>query len=90
MCSSDLGTTLCQLHMRHFSNGDVIAIEPFRAMAFKVIKDLAVDRSPLDKIIQAGGFISVNAGGAPDANCLPVPQGMALKEAACLDLSSAR
>jgi succinate dehydrogenase / fumarate reductase iron-sulfur subunit len=66
------GTTLCQLHMRHFSNGDVIAIEPFRAMAFKVIKDLAVDRTPLDKVIQAGGFISVNAGGAQDANCLPV------------------
>lgn len=68
------GTTLCQLHMRHFSNGDVIAIEPFRAMAFKVIKDLAVDRSPLDKVIQAGGFISVNVGGATDANGLPVPQ----------------
>jgi succinate dehydrogenase / fumarate reductase iron-sulfur subunit len=66
------GTTLCQLHMRHFRNGDVIAIEPFRAMAFKVIKDLAVDRGPLDKIIQAGGFISVNVGGAQDANCLPV------------------
>jgi succinate dehydrogenase / fumarate reductase iron-sulfur subunit len=58
--------------MRHFNNGDVIAIEPFRAMAFKVIKDLAVDRSPLDKVIQAGGFISVNAGGAQDANSLPV------------------
>ncbi len=68
------GTTLCQLHMRHFENGDVIAIEPFRAMAFKVIKDLAVDRSPLDTIIQAGGYISVNAGGAQDANCLPIPQ----------------
>lgn len=66
------GTTLCQLHMRHFNNGDVIAIEPFRAMAFKVIKDLAVDRSPLDKVIQAGGFISVNTGGAQDANSLPV------------------
>lgn len=66
------GTTLCQLHMRHFDNGDIIAIEPFRAMAFKVIKDLAVDRSPLDKIIQAGGFISVNTGGAQDANSLPV------------------
>lgn len=66
------GTTLCQLHMRHFDNGDVIAIEPFRAMAFKVIKDLVVDRSPLDKVIQAGGFISVNTGGAQDANCLPV------------------
>jgi succinate dehydrogenase / fumarate reductase, iron-sulfur subunit len=68
------GTTLCQLHMRHFNDGDVIAIEPFRAMAFKVIKDLAVDRSAFDHIIQAGGYISVNAGGAPDANALPVPQ----------------
>lgn len=68
------GTTLCQLHMRHFKNGDTIAIEPFRAMAFKVIKDLVVDRSPLDKIIQAGGYISVNAGGAQDANALPIPQ----------------
>lgn len=68
------GTTLCQLHMRHFNEGDVIAIEPFRAMAFKVIKDLAVDRSAFDHIIQAGGYISVNVGGAPDANSLPVPQ----------------
>jgi succinate dehydrogenase / fumarate reductase iron-sulfur subunit len=68
------GTTLCQLHMRHFENGDAIAIEPFRALAFKIIKDLVVDRSNLDTIIQAGGYISVNAGGAQDANCLPVPQ----------------
>jgi len=68
------GTTLCQLHMRHFQNGDVIAIEPFRAIAFKIIKDLAVDRSALDKIIQAGGYISVNTGGAQDANAQPVPQ----------------
>jgi succinate dehydrogenase / fumarate reductase iron-sulfur subunit len=67
------GTTLCQLHMRHFDNGDVIAIEPFRALAFKVIKDLAVDRSALDQLIQAGGYISVNAGGAPDGNTLPIP-----------------
>lgn len=67
-------TTLCQLHMRHFDDGDVIAIEPFRSMAFKVIKDLVVDRSALDKIMQAGGFISVNAGGAPDANSVPVGQ----------------
>ena len=67
-------TTLCQLHMRHFDDGDVIAIEPFRSMAFKVIKDLVVDRGALDKIMQAGGYISVNAGGAPDANSLPVGQ----------------
>jgi len=68
------GTTLCQLHMRHFKDGDVIAIEPFRARAFKVIKDLAVDRGALDQIIQAGGYISVNAGGARDANAIPVAQ----------------
>jgi succinate dehydrogenase / fumarate reductase iron-sulfur subunit len=67
-------TTLCQLHMRHFNNDDVIAIEPFRALAYKVIKDLVVDRSALDKIMQAGGYISVNAGGAPDANSLPIGQ----------------
>uniref|UniRef100_UPI0018D65559 succinate dehydrogenase/fumarate reductase iron-sulfur subunit n=1 Tax=Desulfosarcina ovata TaxID=83564 RepID=UPI0018D65559 len=74
---SEKGTTLCQLHMRHFESGDTIAIEPFRAMAFKVIKDLAVDRSALDKIIQAGGYISVNTGGAQDANAIPVSQEMA-------------
>jgi succinate dehydrogenase / fumarate reductase iron-sulfur subunit len=68
------GTTLCQLHMRHFNNGDTIAIEPWRALAFKVIKDLVVDRSPLDQIIQAGGFVSVNTGGAQDANAILVPQ----------------
>jgi succinate dehydrogenase / fumarate reductase, iron-sulfur subunit len=81
------GTTLCQLHMRHFDNNDVIAIEPFRAMAFKVIKDLAVDRSALDNIIQAGGFISVNTGGAADANALPVPQDkaeLAMDAAQCI------
>lgn len=71
------GTTLCQLHMRHFSDGDTIAIEPWRARAFKVIKDLVVDRSALDKIIQAGGYISVNTGGAQDANAIPIPQGNA-------------
>ena len=74
---AEKGTTLCQLHMRHFKSGDTIAIEPFRAMAFKVIKDLAVDRSALDKIIQAGGYISVNTGGAQDANAILVPQEMA-------------
>ena len=66
-------TTLCQLHMRHFKDGDVLAIEPWRARAFKVVKDLVVDRSPLDKIMQAGGYISVNAGSAPDANTIAVP-----------------
>ncbi|MDA8142317.1 MAG: succinate dehydrogenase/fumarate reductase iron-sulfur subunit [Desulfobacteraceae bacterium] len=81
------GTTLCQLHMRHFNDGDTIAIEPFRAMAFKIIKDLTVDRSAFDKIIQAGGYISVNAGGAQDANALPVPQDkaeLAMDAAQCI------
>jgi succinate dehydrogenase / fumarate reductase iron-sulfur subunit len=80
-------TTICQLHMRKFSEGDTIAIEPFRAKAFKVIKDLAVDRSPFDRIIQAGGYISVNTGGAPDANAIPIPQEIAEKAmdaAACI------
>ncbi len=65
-------TTTCQLHMRKFKNGDEIVIEPFRAKAFPVIRDLAVDRSAFDRIIQAGGFISVNTGNAPDANSIPV------------------
>lgn len=67
-------TTTCQLHMRHFQDGDQITIEPFRAEAFPVIKDLIVDRSAFDRIIQAGGFVSVNTGGAPDANSVPVPK----------------
>jgi len=66
------GTTLCQLHMRHFKDGDTVFVEPFRAKAFKVIKDLVVDRSAFDAIIQAGGYISVNAGGVPEANSIPV------------------
>lgn len=81
------GTTLCQLHMRHFSDGDTIFVEPWKSRAFPIIKDLAVDRGALDKIIQAGGFISVNAGGAPDGNCLPIPQDVAEKSmdaAACI------
>jgi succinate dehydrogenase / fumarate reductase iron-sulfur subunit len=73
------GTTLCQLHMRHFSNGDTVVIEPWRSRAFKVVKDLVVDRSAFDKIIQAGGYISVNTGGAPDGNAMPVPQEIAEK-----------
>jgi len=68
------GTTLCQLHMRHFSDGDTIVVEPWRARAFNIIKDLVVDRSALDKIIQAGGYISVNTGGAPDANAILISQ----------------
>ncbi len=81
------GTTLCQLHIRHFSDGDTIVVEPWRSRAFPIIKDLAVDRSALDKIIQAGGYISVNAGGAQDANSIPIPQDIAEKAmdaAACI------
>jgi succinate dehydrogenase / fumarate reductase iron-sulfur subunit len=65
-------TTACQLHMRHFKDGDRITVEPWRARAFPVVKDLVVDRSAFDRIIQAGGYVSVNTGGAPDANALPV------------------
>jgi succinate dehydrogenase / fumarate reductase, iron-sulfur subunit len=68
------GVTTCQLHMRSFKDGDTIYIEPWRAAAFPVIKDLVVDRSSFDRIIQAGGYISVNTGAAQDANSLPVPK----------------
>ena len=81
------GTTLCQLHMRHFNDGDTIVIEPFRARAFKLVKDLMVDRSAFDEIIQAGGYISVNAGQAPEANTIPVPADkaeLAMDAAACI------
>ena len=81
------GTTLCQLHMRHFTDGDTLVIEPFRARAFPVIKDLVVDRSAFDRIIQAGGYISVNTGSAPEANSLPVPPAdaeRAMDAAACI------
>jgi succinate dehydrogenase / fumarate reductase, iron-sulfur subunit len=67
-------TTVCQLHMRFFNDGDTLVLEPWRAAAFPVLKDLAVDRSAFDRIIQAGGFISVDAGSAPEANALPVPK----------------
>jgi succinate dehydrogenase / fumarate reductase iron-sulfur subunit len=80
-------TTLCQLHMRQFSDGDTIVVEPFRARAFKVVKDLVVDRSAFDKIIQAGGYISANTGGAPDGNAILIPQKIAEKAmdaAACI------
>lgn len=80
-------TTLCQLHMRHFKDGDTLFIEPWRAKAFKVVKDLVVDRSAFDKIIQAGGYVSVNTGGAPDGNTLPIPQKtaeLAMDAAACI------
>jgi succinate dehydrogenase / fumarate reductase iron-sulfur subunit len=81
------GTATCQLHMRHFSDGETISIEPWRAKAFPVLRDLVVDRSPFDRIIQAGGFVSVNTGGTPDANCLPVPKtdsDRAMDAAACI------
>jgi succinate dehydrogenase / fumarate reductase iron-sulfur subunit len=66
------GTTACQLHMRHFTDGQTITIEPWRARAFPVLRDLVTDRSAFDRIIEAGGFISVNTGGTPDANALPI------------------
>jgi len=81
------GTTLCQLHMRHFSNGDTIVIEPWRAKAFPIVKDLVVNRSAFDQIILAGGYISVNTGGAPDANSIPIAQEiaeLAMDAAACI------
>ena len=68
------GTTACQLHMRTFKDGDVIHIEPWRSAAFPVLKDLMVDRSAFDRIIQSGGYVSVNTGSAPDANEIPVPK----------------
>lgn len=68
------GTTTCQTYMRHFEDGQRIVIEPWRAAAFPVIKDLVVDRSALDRVIAAGGFISMKSGSAPDANAIPVPK----------------
>ncbi|CCH76029.1 Succinate dehydrogenase iron-sulfur subunit (sdhB) ''Or fumarate reductase iron-sulfur subunit (frdB)'' [Nostocoides japonicum T1-X7] len=67
-------TTTCQLHMRSFSDGDTITVEPWRADAFPIIRDLIVDRSAFDRIIQAGGFITVNTGAAPEAHSVPVPK----------------
>jgi succinate dehydrogenase / fumarate reductase, iron-sulfur subunit len=81
------GTTACQLHMRHFKDGNTITIEPWRAKAFPVLKDLVCDRSAFDHIIQAGGFVSVNTGGTPDANALPVPKtdsDLAMDAAQCI------
>ena len=79
--------TTCQLHMRSFSDGDTITVEPWRATAFPVIKDLVVDRSSFDRIIQAGGYVSVNTGGVPDANEIPIPKkdaDLAMDAAACI------
>ena len=80
-------TTACQLHMRTFRQGDTLVIEPWRAKAFPVIKDLIVDRTALDLIIQAGGFVSVPTGSAPDGNAIPVPKDnaeLAMDAAACI------
>src|SRR6202790_2306588 len=83
----DRGTTVCQLHMRRFRDGNTITIEPWRARAFPVIKDLVVDRSAFDRIIAAGGYVSVNCGGAPDGNTVLVPKPVsetAMDSAACI------
>ena len=80
-------TTTCQLHMRKFKDGETVTIEPFRAKAFPVVKDLVVDRGAFDRIIAAGGYISINAGGAPDANAIPIPKEYAdeaMDAAACI------
>jgi succinate dehydrogenase / fumarate reductase iron-sulfur subunit len=71
------GTTACQLHMRTYRDGDTITIEPWRAAAFPVVKDLVTDRGAFDRIVQAGGYISINAGSAPDANLMPVEKHVA-------------
>jgi succinate dehydrogenase / fumarate reductase iron-sulfur subunit len=80
-------TTVCQLHMRHFRDGETITVEPWRARPFPVQKDLMVDRSAFDRIIAAGGYISINAGGAPEANSIPVAKDLAeraMDSAACI------
>ena len=80
-------TAVCQLHMRHFKDGQTITIEPWRARAFPVIKDLVVERSAFDRIIASGGYISINVGGAPDANAIPIPKEIAdeaMDAAACI------
>jgi succinate dehydrogenase / fumarate reductase iron-sulfur subunit len=83
----DQATTTCQLHMRRFNDGDTVTIEPWRASAFPVVRDLVVDRSSFDRIIQSGGYVSVNTGNAPDGNAIPVPgstQKIAMDAAACI------
>jgi len=81
------GTATCQLHMRTFDSGAEIVIEPWRATAFPIIKDLMVDRSPFDRIVESGGFITAPTGGAPDANLIPIPKPVAdsaMDNAACI------
>ena len=81
------GTATCQLHMRHFKDGETITIEPWRAKAFPLIRDLATDRAAFDRIIQAGGFVSINTGGTPDGNALPISKedaDLSMDAAACI------
>jgi succinate dehydrogenase / fumarate reductase, iron-sulfur subunit len=83
----DRATTVCQLHMRRFKDGDTITIEPWRAKAFPEVKDLIVDRTAFDRIMAAGGYVSINAGGAPEANSTPIPRDVAeaaMDSAACI------
>jgi succinate dehydrogenase / fumarate reductase, iron-sulfur subunit len=83
----DRGTTVCQLHMRRFKDGETITIEPWRAAAFPVVKDLVVDRSAFDRVISAGGYVSVNVGGAQDGNAILIPKAvsdLAMDSAACI------
>jgi succinate dehydrogenase / fumarate reductase iron-sulfur subunit len=83
----DRGTTVCQLHMRRFRDGDTITVEPWRARAFPVVKDLVVDRSAFDRIIAAGGYVSITCGGAPDGNAIPIAKDLAeqaMDSAACI------
>jgi len=83
----DKGITTCQMHMRRFKDGETIVIEPWRAKPFPVLKDLMVDRSAFDEIIQAGGYVSINTGGVPDANAIPIPKrdaDTAMDAAACI------
>jgi len=84
-------TTLCQLHMRKFKDGDSIVLEPFRARALPVVKDLVVDRSAFDRVIQAGGYVSVKTGGVPDANAIAIPKDqsdLAMDAAQCIGCSA--
>jgi len=84
---NDTGITTCQLHMRRFKDGDTIWIEPWRSAAFPVIKDLVVNRSAFDKIIQAGGYVSINTGGVPDGNVIPIKKvnaDLAMDAASCI------
>ena len=84
---NDSGITTCQLHMRKFKDGDTIVIEPWRAKAFPILKDLVVDRAAFDKIIQEGGYVSVNTGGVPDGNAIPIAKvesDLAMDAAACI------